>query len=168
MHYALPLDSMPTAIYPGSFDPMTIGHLHLIDRAAALFERLIVVVGYNPNKQTAFTLEERLAFVGAATAHLPNVTADSFTQELLVSYARRVGATIVVRGLRSAQDYTNEWTQAQMNRRMFPQLDTVFLFAADEDRDISSTRVRAALRNGDPITDLVPPSIVPLIEQKQG
>lgn len=159
---------MPTAIYPGSFDPITIGHLHLIERAAVLFEQLIVVVGYNPGKQTAFTREERVEFVELATGHLPNVSADSFSQELLVSYARRRGATIVVRGLRSAQDYTNEWTQAQMNRRMYPQLDTVFLFAADEDRDISSTRVRAALRTGDPIATLVPLSIVSLIAKKQG
>lgn len=158
---------MPTAIYPGSFDPLTRGHLHLIERAAALFDRLIVVVGYNPNKQTAFTLEERLELVRVATRHLSNVSADSFTQELLVSYARRVEATIVVRGLRSADDYANEWTQAQMNRRMYPQLDTIFLFAADEDSSISSTRVRAALRNGDPITDLVPPSIAELIAQKK-
>jgi pantetheine-phosphate adenylyltransferase len=158
---------MPTAIYPGSFDPITIGHLHLIERAAALFDHLIVVVGYNPNKQTAFTLEERMELVRVATHHLPNVSADSFTQELLVMYARRVGATMVVRGLRSAEDYANEWTQAQMNRRMFPQLDTIFLFAADEDTAISSTRVRAALRNGNPITDLVPPTIVELIAQKR-
>lgn len=158
---------MPTAIYPGSFDPITLGHLHLIERAAALFEQLIVVVGYNPNKQSAFTPAERVELVRVATAHLPTVSADSFTQELLVSYARRVGATIVVRGLRSAEDYANEWTQAQMNRRMFPQLDTIFLFAANDESDISSTRVREALRNGDSIESLVPPSIVELIARKK-
>lgn len=158
---------MPTAIYPGSFDPITRGHLHLIERAAVLFDRLIVVVGYNPNKQTAFTLDERLELVSVATRHLSNVSVDSFTQELLVSYARRVEATIVIRGLRSAEDYATEWTQAQMNRRMFPQLDTIFLFAADEDSSISSTLVRAALRNGDPITELIPLSIAELIAQKK-
>ncbi len=158
---------MPTAIYPGSFDPITIGHLHLIERAAALFTRLIVVVGYNPTKNTAFTLDERLEMVRTSTGHLPNVSVDSFTRELLVSYAGRMEATVVVRGLRSESDYANEWTQAQMNRRMFPKLNTVFLFAAHEDSSISSTRVRAALRNGDPLTDFVPPSIVELISKKK-
>ncbi len=150
---------MTTAIFPGSFDPITIGHLHLIERAAALFDEVIVVVGYNPHKQTAFTLAERLQFVRDSTAHLPNVRDDSFTRELLVTYARRVGATVVVRGLRAAADYENELPQAQMNRRMYPALDTVFLFAAPADFNISSTRVRETLQRGSPIDALVPPSV---------
>lgn len=156
---------MTTAIFPGSFDPITLGHLHLIERAAALFDEVIVVVGYNPNKQTAFTIEERLQFVREATSHLPNVREDSFTRELLVAYAQRVGATVVVRGLRSAKDYEDELPQSQMNRTMYPTLDTVFLFASPDDFDISSTRVREALRQGDGIDRLVPPPVAHLINR---
>jgi pantetheine-phosphate adenylyltransferase len=154
------------AIYPGSFDPITAGHLRLIERAAAAFDRLIVVVGYNPHKQTAFTRDERLELVRLATEHLPNVEADSFSQELLVHYAKRMGATIVVRGLRSVEDYAGEGKQAQMNRRMMPELDTVFLFADAEDDAISSTRVRHALATGESLAGLVPPAIAEWITRK--
>ena len=158
---------MTTAIYPGSFDPITVGHVELIERAALLFDQIVVVVGYNPNKQSVFSAEERVRFVTAATRHLENVVAEAFSQELLVSYARRRGATIIVRGLRSANDYAHEWAQAQMNRRMNPALDTLFLLASTDHRDISSTRVRQALKAGDPIDGLVPPAVAKLIAQSR-
>ncbi len=136
------------AIYPGSFDPLTSGHLSIIRRAAALFPRLIVVVGYNPNKQTMFTLEQRLRFIRDAVQPLGNVEVDSFTGELLVAYARRVGAIIVVRGLRNHADFHNEFQQSTMNKHLMPTLETVFLPSDAGDLFVSSTLVREALRAG--------------------
>lgn len=144
------------ALYPGSFDPLTSGHVDIIERAARLFPRLIVVVGYNPNKQSLFTVAERLRFVGEVTAGLGNVGVDSFTGELLVEYARRVGATIVVRGLRDRRDYHNEFIQSQMNQRMMPTLETVFLLTDPAQRETSSTLVRAIIRSGGDYRHLVP------------
>lgn len=130
------------AIYPGSFDPITKGHLSIIQRAAALFPKLIVVVGFNPNKKRFFDVQQRMDFIREATASLPNVEVDSFSRELLITYARRVGATIVVRGLRNLADYRNELQQSKMNQQMMPTLETVFLLPDMEEMFVSSTLVR--------------------------
>ncbi len=151
------------AIYPGSFDPLTEGHLGIIRQAARLFDRLVVVVGYNPNKRSLFSVEERLRFIQAATAALGNVAADSFTGELLVSYARRNGATIVVRGLRNSSDYRNEWMQSSMNQRMMPELETVFFVSDPKDNFVSSTLVRQLIQSGGDFAPYVPDAVRRLI-----
>jgi pantetheine-phosphate adenylyltransferase len=134
------------AIYPGSFDPLTEGHLSIIRRAAAIFPRLIVVVGYNPKKTTLFSVGERLDFIREATRPLGNVSVDSFTGELLVTYAQRVGATIVVRGLRNQADFRSEFQQSKMNQKMLEGLETVFLLSDAEEIYVSSTLVRDTIK----------------------
>jgi pantetheine-phosphate adenylyltransferase len=147
------------AIYPGSFDPLTDGHLSIIRRAARLFDRLIVVVGYNPNKKTLFPVEERTRLIREETRDLPNVEVDSFTGELLVSYARRVGGTIVVRGLRNEADFRNEFQQSKMNHQMMPELETIFLLSDEEEIFVSSTLVRDLIKEGGDYTLFVPDAV---------
>lgn len=154
------------AIYPGSFDPITDGHLSIIRRAAALFPRLVVVVGYNPNKKTLFDVQERIRFIQEATSDLPNVTVDSFTGELLVDYARRTGASIVVRGLRNLADYRNEFQQSKMNQHMLPGLETVFLLADADEIFVSSTLVRDTIRaEGQQYKLFVPDSVEKAVDE---
>ena len=153
------------ALFPGSFDPLTRGHLEIIQRAAPLFERLIVVVGDNPNKRTMFSVAERQRFVRESTAGLGDIVVDSFSQELLVHYAERVGAATVVRGLRDWRDFANEFQQSQMNRHMLPALDTLFFVAAPRNRTVSSTRVRALIEAGEPLGDLIPLVVVDALAQ---
>jgi len=148
------------AIYPGSFDPLTDGHLSIIRRAAALFPKLIVVVGYNPNKKRFFYVEERVRFIREATADLPNVEIDTFSRELLVHYAQRIGATIIVRGLRNVGDYHNEYRQSKMNQTMMPELETVFFLADVDDIFVSSTLVRDTIRAKGQYGLFVPESVV--------
>ncbi len=148
------------AIYPGSFDPLTDGHLSIIRRAAALFPKLIVVVGYNPNKKGFFAVEERVRFIHEATADLSNIEIDTFSRELLVHYAKRTGATIIVRGLRNAADYHNEYRQSKMNQTMMPELETVFFFADAEDVFVSSTLVRETIQANGQYGLFVPDSVV--------
>ncbi|MBA3533174.1 MAG: pantetheine-phosphate adenylyltransferase [Ardenticatenales bacterium] len=134
------------AIYPGSFDPLTDGHLSIIRRASAIFSKLIVVVGYNPKKKTLFSVEERLHFIRESARALPNVSVDSFTGELLVTYTRRVGATIVVRGLRNQADFRNEFQQSKMNQKMLEGLETVFMLSDADEIFVSSTLVRDTIQ----------------------
>jgi len=124
------------AIYPGSFDPPTDGHLNII------FEHVIVAVGYNPRKKTMFTPEQRVLMLRLATADLPNVEVDSFTSMLLVEYARRKNARVIVKGLRNLADFQNEFQQFNMNFRLSGGLDTVFLPADNGELFVSSTLVR--------------------------
>lgn len=147
------------AIYPGSFDPLTDGHLSIIRRAAHLFDRLVVVVGYNPHKKSLFPVEERMRFIRAETGDLPNVAVDSFTGELLVSYARRVGGNIIVRGLRNQADFRNEFQQSKMNHQMMPELETIFLLSDDDDLFVSSTLVRDLIQQGGHFELFVPESV---------
>lgn len=147
------------AIYPGSFDPLTKGHLSIIRRAAALFPKLIVVVGFNPNKKRFFDVQQRMSFICEATASLPNVEVDSFSRELLVNYARRVGATIVVRGLRNLADYRNELQQSKMNQQMMPTLETVLLLPDINEIFVSSTLVREMIVAEGDYDLFVPPSV---------
>jgi pantetheine-phosphate adenylyltransferase len=147
------------AIYPGSFDPLTVGHLSIIGRAAALFARLVVVVGYNPNKKSLYALDERLSFVREAVNMLPNVEVDFFTGELLVDYARRTGASVVVRGLRNGADFRSEFLQSQMNGRMLPGLETVFLFSDADVLHVSGTMVREMIQANGRFQGFVPQSV---------
>ncbi|MCB0077541.1 MAG: pantetheine-phosphate adenylyltransferase [Anaerolineales bacterium] len=158
--------SARTALFPGSFDPLTNGHLEIIERAAPLFDRLIVVVGYNPNKQSLFTATERQQFIRQSCVPWPNIEVDRFSQRLLVDYAAQVGATTVVRGLRDWRDFENEFQQAQMNRRMMPSLDTLFFLARTDERTISSRRVRALIQAGESVAHLVPPVVAAAVAQR--
>jgi len=131
-----------TAIYPGSFDPVTLGHLDLIRRADKLVDRLIVAVLHNPAKTGVFSVAERMAFLTELTQDMPNVEVTAF-HGLLVDYARQVGAQFIVRGVRAFSDFEYEFQMALMNRKLSPELETVFLMPKEEYSVVSSRMVQA-------------------------
>lgn len=145
-------------VYPGSFDPVTNGHLDLIERSAALFDEVIVTVLHNPAKQGKFPVEKRLELLKKACAHLSNVSFDAF-DGLLVEYMRKRNARIVLRGLRDGADFESELRMAQLNRRLFPQVETLFMATAPENACISSSAVREIALFGGDITPFVPSGI---------
>jgi pantetheine-phosphate adenylyltransferase len=146
------------AIYPGSFDPITYGHLDLIERSSALFDRLIVSILDNENKQPLFSVRARMDMLREVTAHHANVEVDSF-EGLLVDYAANKSATVLVRGIRAISDYEYELQMALMNRRLRPEIETVFLMAGEAYSFISSKLVKEVFRLGGNITGLVPPGV---------
>ena len=137
------------AIYPGTFDPITNGHADLIERAARMFDEVIVAIAANPSKQPLFTLDERVRLITTVTQDLDNVTVVGFTG-LLAEFARQQQATILIRGLRAVADFEYEFQLANMNRRLNPDLESVFLTPSEENSFISSTLVKeVALHHGD-------------------
>lgn len=149
---------MRIAVCPGSFDPITKGHLDIIKRASLLFDKVIVVVLQNPAKTTTFTAQERVDFIRRATAQLPNVEADSF-DGLLVNYMERVGAIAIVKGLRAVSDFEYEFQMSLTNRRLNPDIDTVFLNTAQEYLYLSSSMVKQIAAFGGEIKDFIPEPI---------
>ena len=149
------------AILPGSFDPLTNGHVDLIQRAARLFDRVIVAVLVNPDKQSLFTAEERVAMIGEVCIVMPEsdrISADAF-KGLLVHYATSKNACAIVRGLRSGVDLDYERPMASMNAQLAPGIDTVFLAASDEYAHISSRLIREVASYGVSVENLVPPLV---------
>lgn len=149
------------AIYPGSFDPPTNGHLDLIARGSQIFERLIVAILRNPEKDPLFSLEERRGMLQELTAGFENVEIGTF-DGLTVDYARRVGAKAILRGIRAISDYEYELQMALMNRKLQPELETVFMMPAEQYSYLSSRLVREVARLGGAIDGLVPR----LVEQR--
>src|SRR3954470_1683995 len=146
------------AIYPGSFDPVTNGHLDLIERAAKIFEQLVVAVLRNSEKEPLFSLPERLEMLREVSSPFPNVEVDSF-DGLLTDYARRRHAHVLLRGIRAVSDYEYELQMAMINRRLEPELETVFMVPAVAYSFVSSRLVREIARLGGPVSGLVPPSV---------
>ena len=153
------------AIYPGSFDPVTNGHLDLIERGAKLFDRLIVSVLRNAEKEPLFGVNERVEMLLEATSKWPNVEADVF-EGLLVDYARRKEAQVVLRGIRAVSDYEYELQMALMNRKLEPNLETVFMMPAETYSYISSRLVKEVFRLGGDISNLVPPNVLERLRAK--
>jgi len=149
---------MRTAIYPGSFDPLTNGHLDVIERAAKLFDRVVVAVAKNDSKRPLFTLAERLALVKAAVRHLPHVEADSFNC-LLIEYVARRKAQAVVRGLRAVSDFEFEFQLALMNRKLNDQFETIFMMPKDTYTFLSSRMVKEIAALGGDVSSFVPPHV---------
>jgi pantetheine-phosphate adenylyltransferase len=143
------------AIYPGSFDPLTNGHLDLIERGSKIFDDLIVAILSNPEKEPLFTLQERTEMLRAMTKQWSNVSVDSFNG-LLVEYAREKGAQAVLRGIRAISDYEYELQMALMNRKLEPQLETVFMMPAEQYSYISSRLVKEVFHLGGSVKELVP------------
>lgn len=149
---------MNTAICPGTFDPITNGHLDIIRRASKYFDRFIVAVAANPIKEPLFNLGERVGMLETATKDLTNVEVDSFNT-LLVDFARMVGATAIVKGLRAISDFEYEFQMAQINQTMDEQIETLFMMASAEYTFISSSAVREVASYGGSIRGLVPQDI---------
>ena len=146
------------AIYPGSFDPITLGHLDIIKRGARLFERVIVAVLRNPNKTPLFTVEKRLEQIRISTQHLANVEADSF-EGLTVSYAEMQDAKVLLRGLRVISDFEVELQMAHTNKTLSTDIETVFLATSNEYSFLSSSVVKEIARFGGSVNHLVPPHV---------
>jgi pantetheine-phosphate adenylyltransferase len=153
------------AIYPGSFDPITNGHLDLIKRGSQLFHRLMVAVLTNLEKDPLFTVAERVEMLREATQAIPNVSVDTFSG-LLVDYARQKQAQVLLRGIRAFTDYEYELQMALMNRKLAPDLETVFLMPALAYTYVSSRLVREIFQHGGSVTGLVPPLVEERLHQK--
>ena len=147
------------AVYPGTFDPITFGHIDIIKRAADLFDVLIVAVAASHHKSTYFALSERLAMVQEVTAPWPNVKVLSF-DNLLVSFAREQGVSCILRGLRAVSDFDYEFQLAGTNRQMAPDIETLFLPASDHYAFVSATMVREIARLGGDVSCFVPPEVL--------
>jgi pantetheine-phosphate adenylyltransferase len=158
---------MTTAVFAGSFDPATHGHLDVIERAAAVFDRLIVAVGSSTEKQPLFSAGERVEMLREACASLPNVEVEAF-EGLLVDYAARRGATVIVKGLRSMSDFDREYQMAFHNRALNPGLETVFLMASPPHIHLRSSVVKEIARLGGSVAEFVPPAVARRMRRKEG
>ena len=156
---------MKIAIYPGSFDPVTSGHLNIIQRAANIFDKLIVCVMVNAGKNPMFTLEERVALIQRVTKNLSNVEVDS-SSELLADYAKRRGSCVIVKGLRAGSDFENEFQMALINHKINPELDTMFLTAESQYMYLSSSTVKELGTYGVDLSDFLPSEIIPDFQER--
>ncbi|MBR6596015.1 MAG: pantetheine-phosphate adenylyltransferase [Oscillospiraceae bacterium] len=156
---------MKNAIYPGSFDPVTIGHLNIIRRASEIFDKLTVCVMVNAGKNPMFSLEERVDLIKRVTSDLPNVEVD-FSGELLAEYARKKGKCVIVKGLRAGSDFENEFQMAMINHKLNPDLDTMFLTAEHQYTYLSSSVVKELGSYGVDLTDFLPEEIIPDFQRK--
>ena len=156
---------MRRAIYPGSFDPITNGHLDVIRRAAKLFDELIVAVAFNAQKQSAFTADERVALIAEVTADVANIRVTRF-DGLLVDFARQENAAAVVRGLRAISDFEFEFQMALMNRKLEPTIETIFLTPREEYTYLSSRIVKEIARLGGNVEAFVPPFVARSLREK--
>ncbi len=162
-----PKPSQRVAIYPGSFDPITNGHLDVISRAANIADRLIVAVLRNESKQPLFSVEERMAMLREVVAPFDHIEVDAF-DGLLVDYAARREATLIVRGIRAISDYEGELQMALMNRRLRPEVETIFLMAGEQFSFVSSRLVKEVIRLGGDIRGLVPPVVENQLKNRLG
>lgn len=153
-------------IYPGTFDPITNGHLDIVERAANMFDEVIIAVAASPSKNTMFTLDERVAFTQAVTQHLDNVTSKGFAG-LMVDFARAEQANVLIRGLRTTVDFEYEFGLTNMYRRLMPGLESVFLTPAEEHAFISSTIVREVAIHGGNVDQFVPPVVANALHNKK-
>lgn len=150
---------MKTAIYPGSFDPVTLGHLNIIRRAANIFDRLIVCVGFNSKKTPLFSAEERADMIRRVTKDLPNVEVET-SGELLAQYTQKKGACVIVKGLRAGSDFESEFTMSLINKKLNPELDTMFLAAEEKYMYLSSSAVKELGHYDLDLSDFLPAEVI--------
>ena len=156
---------MSIAVYAGTFDPVTSGHLSVVRQAARLFSHVVVVVAVNPAKQALFTPEERVALIREAVALHPNVTCH-FTDGLVVELARRIGASVLLRGIRGATDAQFETELARTNRQLAPELSTLFLPAEAHLAEVSSSGLKAMLLRGEDVSAYCPPAVAARLRER--
>lgn len=156
---------MKVAIYPGSFDPITSGHLNIIRRAANIFDKLIVCVMVNSAKTSMFSLQERVDMLHRVVGEIPNVEVDA-SDELLAEYARRKGSCVIVKGLRAGSDFENEFQMALINHKINPTLDTMFLTAEHQYMYLSSSTVKELASYNVDLSDFLPEQIIPIFKQR--
>lgn len=156
---------MKVAIYPGSFDPVTSGHLNIIRRAANIFDKLIVCVMVNSAKAPMFSRQERVDMLRSVVGDIPNVEVDS-SDELLAEYARRKGSCVIVKGLRAGSDFENEFQMALINHKINPHLDTMFLTAEHQYMYLSSSTVKELGNYNVDLSDFLPEQIIPIFKQR--
>jgi pantetheine-phosphate adenylyltransferase len=159
------LRNVRRVIYPGSFDPITNGHLDVINRAATLFDEVVVAVAFNEQKQGLFSAEERLALIREVSSTMPNIRIAQF-DGLLMDFARKEGATAVVRGLRAVSDFEFEFQMALMNRKLEPQIETIFLMPAEKYTYLSSRIVKEIARLGGDVSSFVPVSVAKALRDR--
>jgi pantetheine-phosphate adenylyltransferase len=155
------------AIYPGSFDPVTNGHLDLIARGSRLFDRLIIAILKNTQKQSLLPVEERARLIRETTSHFHNVEVDSF-EGLLIEYAARRGANAILRGIRAISDYETELQMALLNRRMRPETETIFLMSGEEFSFISSRMIKEIITLGGDVSSFVPEPVAAHLRERFG
>ena len=158
---------MVTALYPGSFDPVTLGHVDVATRAAALFDRVIVAVYATPSKSLLFSTDERVDLFINAVRDLPNVEVRRF-EGLVVRFAQEIGAAVIVRGLRSGSDFEYEYEMAFMNRKLAPDVDMVSFMTSQDHMFVSSSLLKEVARLGGDITGMVPPGVAGAVYAKFG
>ncbi len=156
---------MTTALYPGSFDPLTHGHLDVVDRAALIFDRVIIAVLENPSKHPLFSIEQRVQMIRDSLGARSNVEVSTF-HGLTIDFARRTGANVIVRGLRAVSDFESEFQMALMNRRLEPDVTTVFIPTSLRHLFLSSSLIKELAEFGGDITEFVPPSVVGPLKQR--
>lgn len=153
------------AIYPGSFDPCTNGHLDIIERSSEIFEKVIVAILVNSSKTPTFSVEERMELLKAATAHIPNVEVMSFNG-LLAQFAEQQGAKVIIKGLRAVSDFEYEFQMSLTNTKLNPNVETLFMITKSENMYLSSSIVREVARYGGSVEDMVPAVILNQIYKK--
>jgi pantetheine-phosphate adenylyltransferase len=158
---------MVTALYPGTFDPVTLGHVDIVERGAALFDKVIVAVYATPSKDLLFNTEERVRLFEEAVQHVPNVEVREFNG-LVVRFAEEVGASVIVRGLRSGSDFEYEFEMAFMNRRLAPRVDMVSFMTSQDYMFISSSLLKEVARLSGDVTTMVPPRVAEAVYAKFG
>jgi pantetheine-phosphate adenylyltransferase len=146
---------MKRAIFPGSFDPFTIGHESIVNRALSIFDEIIIAIGYNSNKPGYFPVEERMQWIREVFVNEPRVSVDHYT-DLTVDYCKRINATFILRGLRTSADFEYERAIAQVNKQLYPKLESVFLLTTPEHTPINSSIVRDIVRHGGDASSLLP------------
>ena len=156
---------MKIAIYPGSFDPVTSGHLNIIRRAARIFDKVVVCVMVNAGKNPMFTLDERVELIRRVTSDIPNVEVDS-SNELLANYAKKRDISVIVKGLRAGSDFENEFQMALINHKINPDLDTMFLPAESQYLYLRSSTVKELGNYGVDLSDFLPEAIIPDFKKK--
>ncbi len=156
---------MVIALYPGSFDPVTVGHVDVATRAANLFEKLVIAVYETPSKKLLFDTEERWKLISNACSHLPNVEVIKFTG-LVVRCAKDIGAQVIVRGLRSGSDFEYEFDMAFMNRRLEPEVDLVCFMTSQDYMFVSASLLKEVAKLGGDITEMVPPNVAEAVYSK--